>query len=1402
MSKFLDLNKTKDYSPTLVFRQQQQQQQQQQEALSNNPTTTQPLAENNGSSLHTVLNQLPDINTNNIGSNKGVLPFIQRTNLPSIHNITTTETQLPETTNQPIVPNKESNSQHEMIENHQKLPDSNISNIPLHMSSNLTIPTSINNVSTISKPGVISNNILPSTPGSTSVSLGSQNYLNKLKSDLENNKNNDDDQTLYGSIPNTISMASIPLPAIKSSSLASKSLGFINLTSDDESDEDISFDAVSGLKNAPLTNKNEKLPILNSSSTSATKKSPEVSLNNLLTSNSIPNYSSSIGITPSNLNSSVKREPSFTTSSQKTPITLDKFSYKDKDDKSESDDEEDDDDIIITGVSSHPNVSNNVDTTNILSAVLNGGGIKRENQFDNDELARKRQEILKNKQEQVWNNIKKEENIQQSIHSKAELEKKKIEKERIDKLLANYPHIKALPSKYQIKFPEKIVQFEPVPILPDSISPNEVRQDVSANTPHDFRATKFRQENLDAMYSVIFRYNKLNDLHNRLDRFLKDAVNMRAIVQEKATKTAGLKKADIRYNQILRFLDEKIKSLSFFYGSIGRETLLMKKYKLDLISRSALMEKIRNIFILQRNIVETVPRIDMFRKVLPQLNLVVNTVTVMCKLTGLTSNEALQIVRGFGLTPKNVPKIQIPDIPESKLKTEYTNDPLMNMIHETFDNMNSLSNNEPNFMPFSNVYGDNMGRLNPYGDLRETEGIKNLMESIKVTEFKEEGLANTPEDMCISLLKHQRIGLSWMLKNEEGTNKGGILADDMGLGKTIQAISLMIANKSKDNKQKTNIIIGPVSLLNQWQQEIAMKLKDDKQISTYLFHSSNKVKTFAELAQFDVILISYQTLGSEWKKHYAKELAEMKKNIPRKKITEYKSPFFSQESIFYRIILDEAQYIKNKNTIASKAVASLTSKYRWCLSGTPIQNKIEELYPLIRFLGIPPYNDWDKFNRQIVQSIKDRSPSGNRKIHAVLSALLLRRTKDSEIDGKPILTLPEKHIIEERINMDQEEKEFYSSLELLSARAADKLMNSKVKAYSSILTLLLRMRQATDHEYLVRLGDDGDRVSRLERFQKGYKALMDYSKQVDERILNEIQTGFQCMHCYEELADSQTLLLSKCGHPVCYECHDEYFEEHLETNLDEDMTCKCSKCGIINLASMSVDLRLFEAYHKGMTWQEIRRNFDLDSKASDKAWRLKTIKKFIEEDGKLKVSAKVTKTIELIQDIIVNKPGEKVIVFSQFIGYFDIMKLSLTNENIDFLQYDGSMDIHTKNDCINAFYKDPSKRLLLLSLKAGNVGLTLTCANHVIIAEPFWNPYVEKQAQDRVHRISQTKEVYVHRLLISGTIEDRIMELQKEKEELVETALDPSARSKIGKLSRRELGFLFGLNGLAQLEDE
>lgn len=124
------------------------------------------------------------------------------------------------------------------------------------------------------------------------------------------------------------------------------------------------------------------------------------------------------------------------------------------------------------------------------------------------------------------------------------------------------------------------------------------------------------------------------------------------------------------------------------------------------------------------------------------------------------------------------------------------------------------------------------------------------------------------------------------------------------------------------------------------------------------------------------------------------------------------------------------------------------------------------------------------------------------------------------------------------------------------------------------------------------------------------------------------------------------------------------------------------------------------------------------------------------------------------------------------------------------------MNAQRRSDVINEFYRDPEKRILLISMKAGNSGLTLTCANHVVIVDPFWNPYVEEQAQDRCYRISQTKKVQVHKLFIKDSVEDRISELQKRKKEMVDSAMDPGKIKEVNSLGRRELGFLFGLNAL------
>ena len=94
---------------------------------------------------------------------------------------------------------------------------------------------------------------------------------------------------------------------------------------------------------------------------------------------------------------------------------------------------------------------------------------------------------------------------------------------------------------------------------------------------------------------------------------------------------------------------------------------------------------------------------------------------------------------------------------------------------------------------------------------------------------------------------------------------------------------------------------------------------------------------------------------------------------------------------------------------------------------------------------------------------------------------------------------------------------------------------------------------------------------------------------------------------------------------------------------------------------------------------------------------------------------------------------------------------------------------------------------------AGNAGLNLTAATNVIILEPFWNPFVEDQAIDRAHRIGQKHPVTVHRVLIAGTVEDRIQELQEKKRRLVNAALDEEGAQSTGRLSVSELRGLFGI---------
>lgn len=197
-----------------------------------------------------------------------------------------------------------------------------------------------------------------------------------------------------------------------------------------------------------------------------------------------------------------------------------------------------------------------------------------------------------------------------------------------------------------------------------------------------------------------------------------------------------------------------------------------------------------------------------------------------------------------------------------------------------------------------------------------------------------------------------------MKSMEEGSNKGGILADDMGLGKTIQALALMVSRPSTNPHRKTTLIIAPVALLQQWKREIERLLRPDKhQLSVFVLHGDKKgTKTFDHLKKYDVIMTTFGTMASEFKRK-----GEWG-NKPEDHPLSPPFPLLGSRSKFYRVIIDEAQCIKNKDTKAAQACCLLDSTYKWCMSGTPMMNGVHELYSLIKFLNIAPYNELTRFN--------------------------------------------------------------------------------------------------------------------------------------------------------------------------------------------------------------------------------------------------------------------------------------------------------------------------------------------------------------------------------------------------------------------------------------------------------
>lgn len=180
----------------------------------------------------------------------------------------------------------------------------------------------------------------------------------------------------------------------------------------------------------------------------------------------------------------------------------------------------------------------------------------------------------------------------------------------------------------------------------------------------------------------------------------------------------------------------------------------------------------------------------------------------------------------------------------------------------------------------------------------------------------------------------------------------------------------------------------------------------------------------------------------------------------------------------------------------------------------------------------------------------------------------------------------------------------------------------------------------------------------------------------------------------------------------------------------------------------------------------------------------------VHEDYQEIPSSKFLHFLELMEDILAE--GHKVLIFSQFVQVLHRLREYFEREGVNYCYLDGSTRLDERGEMIRRFQEDEGTRAFLLSLKAGGTAITLTAADYVIIFDPWWNPAVEDQAIDRSHRIGQTKNVFVYRLIMEHSIEEKMLQLQQKKKDLADQLISTDGPGKKFKdLDKEEILELF-----------
>ncbi|KAG8037313.1 hypothetical protein G9C98_005523 [Cotesia typhae] len=546
---------------------------------------------------------------------------------------------------------------------------------------------------------------------------------------------------------------------------------------------------------------------------------------------------------------------------------------------------------------------------------------------------------------------------------------------------------------------------------------------------------------------------------------------------------------------------------------------------------------------------------------------------------------------------------------------------------------------------------------------------------------------------------YQEVGLEWLralFKN--GLN--GILADEMGLGKTIQVIAL-ICWLIEIQVAGPYLIIVPLSTIPNWEAEFKRFAPD---LPVYILHGTqearkavaNKIKTKKSVHGFKtqpIVLTTYEVAVRDANtvlRHYN----------------------------WRYMIVDEGQRIKNPNSQLACVLRTINSVHRLILTGTPLQNDLNELWALLNFLQPDIFNDLNVFqswfdvkemqHEAVAQKILEQESKKNivSMLREILKPFMLRRIKE-EVG----LNLPNKKEMIVYAPITEIQRELYTAV---------------LNYDSHVLSMKPREPE------IIESPPDGSRPKRACSIRNKYSEnyFNPYDLENMDGDVNALKSEKKLNILDDKkLTEGQRRLLSTW---INY------------TDIDE--------------RNKDYFIRLNFSSNRYPMYRKIVDHPYLVHWPKSASGYLQIDENLVKSSGKL-----------LVLDAMLHKlhaKGHKVLIFSTLVMLLDLLEEYLTLRPWNYVTLSGKTPIEERDQNIYKFNNDPDVFLFLLSTRAGGLGLNLTAADTVIIFDSDWNPQVDLQAMARCHRIGQTRPVVIYKLCTKGTIDETIMNRAQAKRNL------------------------------------